>query len=134
MRRLALIIVLVAAALPGCATGLGRAVSHAFGGTPESVPAAFDVVEEEYLRASNAIIEDVKAGKATTDLGKARKSALLERLVARQRAVLEALKLLRDYQGAESGAAAEAARQAAVGRWDEIMGIAAEHLAGIGGE
>ena len=111
----------------GCQTGIGRAIGHAFGGTPESVPSSFDLVEESYLHDSNLIIEDVKAGKAETDIGKARQSALLEKLVERQRAVLDALRLLREYQGAESGQVAAAARQAAIENWEEILKIASEH-------
>lgn len=115
----------------GCATGIGRAMEHAFSGPPESVAKALDLSEEEYLRCSNIILKAATEDTPTTDAGKMYQAAYIRNSQQAQRDYLDALSHLRSYYGVESSGAATAAREAAVGRWDDLLGIAMKHLEGI---
>jgi hypothetical protein len=119
-------VVVMAAAAAGCQSGIGRAVGHAFGGVPEEVPQAFDLVEGQYLRLSSLEVEDIEAGKAETPEGKERQKALLKDRLEAQRQVLRAIHLLREYTHASSQEEAAAARQAALQRRLELLGTLTE--------
>lgn len=131
MKRPLLALALCLATLTGCATGIGRAVSHAFSGPPESVAQGLDFTETEYLRVSNMILDAAKADTPKTDVGKMRQAAMIRNSTAAQQKYLEAMTALRAYYGVESSGVAEAARDAAARRWDDLLGIAMKHLEGI---
>ena len=129
MKKFMLFSVFVATLLlAGCQTGIGRAASYAFKGVPDAVPASLDSIEQSYLADSQNILDDIAAGKAETDIGKARKAAILQKRVETQKAVMEQIRYLREYVGASSGQAAEATRKAAFDRQIELMKLASEHL------
>lgn len=109
--------------LAGCSTGIGRAASQAFSGTPPEIAASLDSIETAYNGKAAYVEADVLASDPKTPDGQARKETARAGLESEHAAILALLSDLRAYLGVTKGSP-EASQAAAQKRWNDAVAAA----------